>query len=336
MVFTELCFVIYSRYVNWLGKFQLMKSILVVVPAFNEEKNVPLLYGELKKIFEKFQDRYRFEILFVNDGSLDDTIGEIKKLAAFDESVKYIDFSRNFGKEVANTAGLNNCKADACLMIDCDLQHPVELVPQFFEKWEGGAEVVVGIRTNNKSDSAIKRLGSAFFYKVINRISEVEIVPNTTDFRLLDKKVIEEFNRFSEINRMTRALIDWLGFRREYVYFEAKERVNGIASYSFWKLFALAINGFISLSLMPLKLAGYLGIVITFISGVSYFYILLGKYFLHMPFASTFSDSENLAILILFLVGIMLTSIGLISLYVAKIHTEVIKRPMYVARERKL
>ncbi|NTV41274.1 MAG: hypothetical protein HGA61_03315 [Candidatus Moranbacteria bacterium] len=135
---------------------------------------------------------------------------------------------------------------------------------------------------------------------------------------------------------MTRALIDWLGFRREYICFEANERANGTASYSFWKLFGLAMNSFVSLSLMPLKLAGYLGAIITIIAGISGFYILLGKYFLHMPFASTFSDSENLAILILFLVGIMLISIGLISFYVANIHTEVIKRPMYIARKRKL
>ncbi len=313
-----------------------MQSILIVVPAYNEEKNIPLLYSELKKVFVPLCDNYSFEILFINDGSKDNTLGEIEKLAEIDEHVKYLDFSRNFGKEVASTAGLNNCQADACLMIDSDLQHPVELIPQFLEKWQAGAEVVVGIRKKNKSDSIVKRLGSAFFYKVINCISEVEVVPNATDFRLLDKKVVEEFNRFSETNRMTRALIDWLGFRREYIYFEANERVNGTASYSFWKLFGLAMNSFVSLSLMPLKLAGYLGAVITLIAGVSGAYILLGKYFLHFTLASTFSDSENLAILILFLVGIMLTSIGLISFYVANIHTEVIRRPMYVTRKREL
>lgn len=313
-----------------------MKSILIVAPAYNEEKNIPLLYSELKKVFAPLNSTYIFEILFINDGSEDNTLGEIEKLAETDEHVKYLDFSRNFGKEVASTAGLNNCQADACLMIDSDLQHPVELIPQFLEKWQAGAEVVIGIRKKNKSDSILKRLGSAFFYKVINRISDVEVVPNATDFRLLDKKVVEEFNRFSETNRMTRALIDWLGFRRDYLYFEAKDRVNGTASYSFWKLFGLAMNSFVSLSLMPLKLAGYLGVVITLVAGVSGAYILLGKYFLHLPLASTFSDSENLAILILFLVGIMLTSIGLISFYVANIHTEVIRRPMYVTRKRKL
>lgn len=313
-----------------------MKSIFIVAPAYNEEKNILLFYAELEKVFLSLEKAYAFEILFVNDGSNDGTLDEIEKLAQKDLRVKYLDFSRNFGKEIATTAGLNNCKADACILIDTDLQHPVALIPEFIEKWEQGAEVVVGIRKKSKSDSIFKKMGSALFYKVINRISEVEIVPNATDFRLLDGKVVEEFNKFSEINRMTRALIDWLGFRRAYIHFEANQRINGTASYSFWKLFALAMHSFVSLSLMPLKLAGFLGAIITIVAGISGFYILLGKYFLHMPFASTFSDSENLAILILFLVGIMLISIGFISFYVANIHTEVIRRPMYVTRKRKL
>ncbi|NTV41388.1 MAG: glycosyltransferase family 2 protein, partial [Candidatus Moranbacteria bacterium] len=172
-----------------------MKSILVVTPAYNEEKNIPLIYGELKKIFAQLEKAYSFEILFVNDGSEDRTLQEIEKLAKVDQSVKYIDFSRNFGKEIASTAGINNCHADACLMIDSDLQHPVKLIPQFIEKWENGAEVVVGIRKKNKSDSIFKKIGSALFYNVINRISYVEIVTNATDFRLLDRRVLDEINR---------------------------------------------------------------------------------------------------------------------------------------------
>jgi dolichol-phosphate mannosyltransferase len=148
--------------------------------------------------------------------------------------------------------------------------------------------------------------------------------------------VVEQFNRFTESNRMTRALIDWLGFRRAYINFDANERIHGTASYSFWKLFKLALNSFISLSLLPLKIAGNLGIAITFISGIAGVYILLGKYFFHTPFASTFSDSENLAILLLFLVGIILISIGLMALYIANIHGEVINRPMYVVRKKRV
>lgn len=313
-----------------------MKKISIIVPAHNEEKNINLIYSKIRDVFSACADKYEFEIIFINDGSNDGTLGEIEKIANSDQKVKYIDFSRNFGKEIATTAGLNNCQGDACIMIDADLQHPVDLIPEFIAEWEGGAEVVVGVRNKNKSDGLFKKIGSAFFYRIINKITEIEVVPNATDYRLLDRIVIDQFNRFTESNRMTRALIDWLGFRRTYINFEANERIHGEASYSFWKLFKLAMNSFISLSLLPLKLAGNLGIVITLISGLAGFYILLGKYFLHTPFASTFSDSENLAILLLFLVGIILMSIGLLALYIANIHGEVINRPMYVVREKRL
>jgi dolichol-phosphate mannosyltransferase len=313
-----------------------MKNISIIIPAYNEEENIPLIYAELQKVFSVLRKDYEFEIFFINDGSSDGTLMAIRKLSSEDVNVKFVDFSRNFGKEVATTAGINNCSGDACIIIDADLQHPPELIPDFIAKWEKGGEVVVGIRNKSKSDGILKKVGSAIFYKIINRITEVRIVPNATDFRLLDRKVINEFNRFSEANRMTRGLVDWLGFNRDYIYFEARQRVHGTASYSFWKLFSLAINSFVSLSLLPLKLAGYLGIAITLLSGFSGFYILLGKYFLHLPFASTFSDAENLAIFIVFLVGIILMSIGLIALYVANIHREVIKRPIYVIRDKKI
>ena len=313
-----------------------MKSILIIIPAYNEEKNIKPCYLEIKKVITPLTYKYNFEILFVNDGSRDNTISEIEKLAQADIMVKYIDFSRNFGKELATTAGINSCVADACIMLDADMQHPVELIPEFIAKWEKGKDVVIGVRRDNKSDRLIKKLGSKLFYQIINKITEVHIVPSATDFRLIDKVVITEFNRFTEKNRMTRALIDWLGFRRDYIYFNANERLHGVASYSIWKLFRLAINSFISLSLVPLKLTGYLGILITLFSGVSGFYILLGKYFFHTPFASTFSDAENLAILILFLVGIILMSVGLLAIYVANIHSEVISRPLYIIRRKKL
>lgn len=312
-----------------------MKKISIIIPAHNEQENVPLVYGELQKVFAKCPGEYVFDILFINDGSTDNTIIELEKLMKNHNDVDYIDFSRNFGKEVATTAGLNQCKGDACIMLDADLQHPIELIPEFLAKWEDGAEIVVGVRNKNKSVGFMKKIGSAIFYKVINRISEVKVVPNATDFRLLDRVVIDEFNRFTEKNRMTRALIDWLGFKKVYISFEANERVHGEASYSFWKLFKLALNSFVSLSLLPLQLAGNLGIAITLFSGVAGLYILLGKYFFKTTFASTFSDSENLAILLVFLVGIILMSIGLLALYIANIHGEVIGRPIYVVRKKK-
>jgi dolichol-phosphate mannosyltransferase len=313
-----------------------MKLISIAIPAHNEEKNIPLICGELQKVINNLKEKYFFEIIFVNDGSTDGTLAEIEKLSENDQSIKYIDFSRNFGKEIATTAALNDCQGDACIIIDADLQHPVELIPEFIKKWEEGAEVVIGVRRKNGDSGWAKKIGSKLFYKLINRIAEVEIVPNATDFRLLDRAVINEFKRFVETNRMTRALIDWLGFKRDYIYFNANKRAHGNASYGFMKLFKLAINSFVSLSFFPLKIAGNLGLFIMLVSGVSGLYILIGKYFFHWRFASTFSDAENLAILILFLVGIILISIGLMALYIANIHSEVIRRPMYVVRKKKI
>lgn len=311
-----------------------MKSLQIIIPAYNEEKNIQPIIAALKRVTGPLHDRYSFEFVFVNDGSSDGTQREIDGCAASDPAVKCIEFSRNFGKELAMTAGINACQADACILIDADLQHPVSLIPEFIARWEKGFEVVIGVRNRSRSDAFIKRIGSALFYRIINRIAEVKVVPNATDYRLLDRVVVIEFNRFTEANRMTRALIDWLGFRRDCIAFDADDRINGKAGYSFSRLFRLAVNSFVSLSLVPLKFAGYLGTLITAVSGVSGLYIFFGKYFLHLPFASTFSDSENLAILILFLVGILLISIGLLAMYVANIHREIIGRPMYVVRTR--
>ena len=211
------------------------RHISIVIPFYNEENNIPLIYMELKKILNNAN--YSFEIIFVNDGSTDNSSTELDKITAADHTVKVIEFSRNFGKEVAMTAGLDICQGAACILMDADLQHPVEMIHEFIKRWENGAEVVVGVRNKNKSEGLIKKAGSYLFYLTINAISETEITPSSTDYRLLDRIVIEEFKRLKEKNRMTRALIDWLGFKRDYVYFNANERLYGKPSYNYLKLF---------------------------------------------------------------------------------------------------
>jgi glycosyltransferase involved in cell wall biosynthesis len=312
-----------------------MKTLSVIVPAYNEEKNIRPFYDKFKGVFQTLENNYEYELIFVNDGSEDHTNDEIEKIVKEDSRVKYIDFSRNFGKEIATTAGINLCTGDACMILDADLQHPVELIPDFVRKWEEGFEVVIGIREKSKSDSWIKILGGKVFYWMLNAIADTKIIPNATDFRLLDRAVIDEFNHFSETKRLTRGLIDWLGFKRAYITFQANDRLHGTASYSVWKLAKLALHSFMSLSLLPLKVAGYIGIFITTLSFISGSYIFIGKYFFNWYWALTFSDSEDLAIFIVFLVGILLMSIGLISIYIANIHEEVIKRPLYVMRRNK-
>ncbi len=307
------------------------KLISIIIPVYNEEKNIILLYRDLKQILN--EQRHDHEIIFINDGSQDNSSQELTKIANEDEKIRIIEFSRNFGKEVALTAGLHHCLGDACLILDADLQHPVELIPQFLNKWEQGNEIVIGIRKKTKTNPA-KKVGSYFFYKIMKKISDTEIMPNSTDYRLLDKKVITEFNKFTEKNRLTRGLIDWLGFKRDYIYFEAKARANGRANYSFLKLFRLALNSIVSLSLFPLKLAGYLGIFIMISSGLIGLFIFIEKYLLHDPWNLNFSGPAILAIIILFLVGIILSCLGLIALYIANIHGEVINRPIYVIRKK--
>ena len=309
----------------------MLKLISIIIPIYNEEKNIPLLFAGLKKTFSNLS-QYAFEIIFINDGSADGSLNELKKIAEADERARIIDFSRNFGKEMATTAGINQCLGEACLMLDADLQHPVEKIADFLSKWEEGGEVIIGIRQSNSGEGLIKKVGSYFFYKLINIISDTKIVPNATDFRLLDRKVIDEFNRMTERNRMTRGLIDWLGFRREFVNFNANPRINGKASYSTFKLFRLAFNSIVSLSFFPLKFAGYLGMFITVISGALGFFIFVTGYITKTLY---YSGPAVLAVLILFLIGVVLMCLGFIALYIANIHAEVGNRPMYIIRKDK-
>jgi dolichol-phosphate mannosyltransferase len=227
-----------------------MKTINIIVPAYNEEKNISAFISAICAILVNLE--YNFKILFVNDGSKDNTLEKIKsEINNFDKNkykniiMNYIDFSRNFGKEAATTAGIQaSIDADALLMIDADLQHPVEKIVEFIKKWEDGAEVVVGVRKENENAGFVKVYGSKIFYKIMNAVGETNITPNATDFRLLDKKVILEFAKLTERNRITRGLIDWMGYKRDYVNFIANERFAGTASYSFSKLVKLAITSF--------------------------------------------------------------------------------------------
>ncbi len=312
-----------------------MRIISLIIPVYNEEKNIPLLYRELAGVREQLREKYEPEIIFVNDGSTDTSQQVISDLADSDDRVKYVELSRNFGKEVALTAGINNCRGAACIMIDADLQHPVELIPEFIRKWEEGAETVIGIREENGNGGLVKKTGSSLFYKIINRIASVNIIPGETDFRLLDRIVIDEFNKFTERNRISRGLLDWLGFQRAYIYFKAGERAGGQPGYSFFKLLRLAMNSFVSLSLFPLKIAGYLGLLITAISGFLGLFIFIERFILNDPLQLNFSGPAMLAVFIMFLVGIVLSCLGLMALYIASIHAEVVNRPLYIVREKR-
>lgn len=305
--------------------------ISIIIPIHNEEDNIPVIWEELKNIFKRFS--YDFEVLFIDDGSTDKSASIAAMIGATDTRAKLLEFSRNFGKEAATSAGFHHALGDAVICIDADLQHPPELIPEFIKAWESGHEVVIGVRNNDASDTKVKKLGSKLYYKIINLISHTNIIPRATDYRLVDRVVVDEFNRLTEHSRMTRGLIDWLGFRRSFIYFDAPEREQGEASYTTWKLIKLAIESMIAHSLFPLRIAGYLGGFITVVSIILGIVMFTDRYISHLGF--DFSGPAILADVILFLVGIVLISLGLLAYYIGHIYHDVQDRPLYIVRKRK-
>ena len=310
------------------------KVISIVVPVHNERENIPLIYAALQQVWATLP-HYGYELIFVDDGSQDNSAEVVAGLAETNPHVKCIEFSRNFGKEMATTAGLHAATGDAVIMLDADLQHPPAYIPHMLEAWERGAEVVVGVRSTNQGEGVVKKYGSLIFYRIMAKISATEFEQGETDFRLLDRAVIDAYKTFPEHERMTRSLVNWLGFRREKIYFEAAARAHGPAQYSIVKLIRLAVNSFLSHSLMPLRLAGYLGVTITILSGLFGAFVIVEKYIMHDPLGLGFSGPAQLAILNVFLVGIVLAILGIIGLYVGSIHTEVSSRPLYVIRKKR-
>jgi polyisoprenyl-phosphate glycosyltransferase len=308
--------------------------ISIIVPLHNESPNIRPLYEEILDAVSNLP--FRFELIMVDDGSRDDSAEVAREMSRSDSRIRLLEFARNFGKEAAVSAGLHNCRGEAAIIMDADLQHPPALIPAFISKWQQGSEVVVGVRSYDKRETWFKRFTSALYYKIMERISHTKITPHATDFRLLDRVVIEAFNRMPERNRMTRGLIDWLGFRRGYVKFKTRLRQHGEASYGFSKLCTLAINSFTAYSLLPLRLAGYLGLLILAISAPLGIFIIIEKYIMHDPLGLQFSGPATLAVIILFLVGVVLACMGLVAMYIAHIHAEVLGRPLYVVRPERL
>ncbi|HSW80174.1 MAG TPA: glycosyltransferase family 2 protein [Candidatus Saccharimonadales bacterium] len=304
--------------------------ISIIVPIYNEAPNIPLLYDSLRKHLRGM--RYDFEYVFIDDGSQDYSAQVVQSLANRHKKVRLIEFSRNFGKEAAVSAGLHEAHGDAAIVLDADLQHPPSLIGDFIQKWQDGADVVVGIKRYSKHEGQFKKFSSNMFYKIMGMISHTPITPHASDYRLIDKQVLDAFRAFSERNRMTRGLIDWLGFRREYVNFQAPPRKYGERRYGWRALTQLAVRSFTTFSLVPLKLAGYLGIVILIVAGSLSAVAIVDQLFMNDPLGLGITGTAVLGLLLLFLIGIVLACLGLMSLYIAHIHDEVTNRPLYVIR----
>jgi len=304
--------------------------ISIVVPIYNEAPNIQHLYKELTSAISLLP--YQFEFIFVDDGSRDESVERLKKLTKTDKRVRVIEFARNFGKEIATTAGIHAARGDAVIMLDADLQHPPELIPEFIAKWQAGAEIVVGVKHYGKEAGWFKSFSSNCFYRILRVITYANITPHASDFRLINRQAVDAFNQFTERNRLTRGIIDWMGFRRKYIYFKTPPRLHGEASYSYRKLVGLAMNSFTAYSLVPLKFASYLGSFILLLSSLLGVFVVVETYVLNDPLGLNITGTALLAILILFLIGVVLVCMGLIALYIARIHDEVTNRPLYVIK----
>lgn len=309
------------------------KSLIsLIIPVYNEEESLEWHHNHILATVSKFDDN--FEIIYVNDGSGDASLDILRKLAAHDKFTRYVSFSRNFGKEAATSAGLALSKGDAAIMIDADGQHPIELVETFIKEWRAGYNTVIGIRTANDKAGIVKTLGSKLFYTVLSLLgSDISSQHGLTDFRLIDRKIIDQYNKLTEHNRITRNLLDWLGYSRKLIPFEANERHAGEASYSFRKLTKLAIDGIVKHSTRPLKFIGIAGFLVAFVSGLLGLFMVAEKYALRDPLNLAFTGTSLLAVFLSFMVGVVLFCQGLLALYLENVYYETQNRPLYIIEE---
>jgi polyisoprenyl-phosphate glycosyltransferase len=305
-------------------------KISIVIPAHNETSGLRLFLHTVDKVIQNLNEHI-WEFVFVDDGSTDSTWEIINDLSRTDRRVKGVRLSRNFGKEVALTAGAESAdNADAVIFIDADLQHPPSIIPELVKQWKEGFQIVSAQRKSIQY-SMVREFGSTLFYFMLRRYSDLDIQPKASDFRLLDKKVIQALLMFKERNRFFRGIIDWMGFKKTSIIFDAPQRVDGDSTFTFRKLFSLAINSFTSFSLLPLRITGYLGLAITSITTILLIYMVSA----HLIFAITiYTPLAYFVVFNTFLFGIVLSALGLIGLYVGYIHTEVIGRPIFIIQEK--
>lgn len=307
-----------------------MKSISILVPVFCEEKGLSSLFKGLSDTASS-HPQFSWEFVLVNDGSKDRSIDILRNHAGLDDRFTVVDLSRNFGKEIALSAGLVYATGDAVICMDADLQHPPSYIPQMLDQWEHGAEVVEMVRVESKNEPLFRKLGSKAFYFLLGTISDTEILSKTTDFRLLDRRVVEALKSIEERHRMFRGLVDWLGFRKVRLPFTASARQHGESVYSYAKLTNLALNSFIGHSSIPLKLIGVLGVIITMIGLLTFLFMIVAT--LTDPQWLKFTNLAFAVVINTILIGIVLLALGLMSLYISKIYAETQNRPLFVVRE---
>lgn len=305
-----------------------MEKISIVVPCYNEEKNINNFYEEMIKTLEKVKENYSYEIIFVNDGSNDQTEIEVKKVRKTDKNIILISFSRNFGKEAAIYAGLNNATGDLVALIDADLQHPPVTILEMIKGINEGYDVVATKRKNRKGEPVIKSVFSKLFYKMMRMFIPIE--KNVQDFRLMKKEVVDAILSLKEYNRFSKGIFTWVGFNIKYIEIENIERKAGKTKWSFKKLFNYAIEGITSFTTAPLKASTLMGFCISIIAIISTIVIILQT----LIYGKDVPGYASIITAILFMGGVQLISIGILSEYISKMYLEIKKRPKYIIKEK--
>lgn len=303
-----------------------MKKVSILVPCYNEEKSLPLLYPELKSLMDG-NTSYEWEILFVNDGSKDNTINIIKALRAADKRINYVDLTRNFGKENAMLAGFDYVTGDCMVIIDADLQDPPSLIPQMLEYWEQGYDDVYAKRASRGKESWLRRKCSLIFYQILDKSSRFDILPNVGDFRLLDRCCINALKNLRESERYTKGMFCWIGYRKKEIIFDRGDRAAGESNWNFWSLSKLAMEGITSFTTAPLRIATIIGGIVAFFAFILIFYY---------SFKTIFCGDEvkgftTIIVAVLLMGGIQLLAIGILGEYTGRIFNETKKRPTYLA-----
>ena len=306
-----------------------MKKISIVVPCYNEEEAIPLFYEEINKTSKEIKD-YDFEFIFVNDGSKDNSALIMKELAKKDKRVKFIDFSRNFGKEAAMYAGLELSSGDYITTMDVDLQDPPSLLPEMIKGiTEEGYDCVATKSTSRNGYSFLRKIFTRWFYRIIAKISKTEMVAGARDYRLMTRQMVNAIINMKEYNRYSKGLFSFVGFKTKWIEFENQERIAGTTKWSFWKLFSYAIDGIVGFSTAPLIVSSIIGVLFCLISFIIILFIIIRT----LIFGDPTSGWPSLACIIFFVSGVQLFCIGIIGQYLSKVYLEVKNRPIYIIKD---
>ena len=307
-----------------------MKKVSLVIPCYNEEESIPLFYEEVEKIVKKMKDKCSFEYIFVNDGSKDKSLDVMRDLAKKDKKVRYISFSRNFGKEAGIFAGLEASTGDYVTTMDVDLQDPPYLLEEMFETLETGEYDCCATKsTNRKGYSFFRKIFTKWFYKIISKLSKTEMVPGARDFRLMTRKMVDAIISMREYNRYSKGLFGFVGFNTKWIDFDIVDRQKGKSKFNFYKLFAYAIEGIVAFSTAPLVLSAFLGLIFCIISFILIIVIIIKT----LVWGDPVGGWPSLVCIIFFVSGIQLFCIGIIGQYLAKTYLETKNRPIYIVKE---